>query len=344
MASKPRIIVSNFIYHISSQGTSEISVFENDDLKSFFLQQLAKTIKKYPCTCLSFSITNNQYHLVIKTGQDSISRIMQQFNSVIAKNFNRTKGRNGVVFKTRFRSVIVEDDKLKELIRFVNLEPVNKKECTISELDNYRWSAHSSLLGNVEHQFLSTNEVLMQFSSSDSVKDYQDYIHNRKPDSSTMDFLNHLMDAILGREHFHNGESWVLGKPEFVKHILNLDECRRARIARHISNNVSFNEIQEEVTRLLCLPKEALFRQGQFDVRSTARELFVAVGKLCFDYSGAQIAKHLNTSQSAVSRMYTRLDSVQNKDYLITAVAEYIVSGKKWKAETGLLYDKSKVD
>lgn len=329
MASKPRIIVSNFIYHVSSQGTNEISVFETDDLKSFFLHQLTKTIKKYPCKCLSFSITNNQYHLVIKTGQDSISRIMQQFNSVIAKNFNRIKGRNGVVFKTRFRSVIVEDDKLKELIRFVNLEPVSKKECTIEELVSYRWSAHSGLLGNVEHQFLSTDEVLSQFNSSDSKKEYQDFIHGINSDCNSIEFLNHLIDAILGRQNYRNGESWILGKPEFVQHVLNLDECRRARIARYISDNVSIDEIQEEVTRLLCLPKEALLRQGQFDVRSTARELFVAVGKLRFDYSGAQMARHLNASQSAVSRMYTRFDSVQNKDYLINTVVEHIVSGEK---------------
>lgn len=329
MSTKPRIIVPGFIYHISSEGIKEFSIFGSDKLKSFFLQQLAKTIKKYPCNCLAFSITNNQYHLVIKSGQDSISIMMQQFNSIIAKNYNRIIGRNGVVFNLRFKALIVEDDKLLELIRFVNLEPVTRNECTMDQLDFYKWSAHSGLTGNINHQFLSTKQTLELLGGPNPIEKYRNFMANKKFDPQTREFLDHLLNAILGKQGFHKREAWVLGKPQFVKHVLQLDQCRRARIARHISENINFDIIQNQVTNLLNLPNEALFRQGQFDVRSTARELFVSVGKLRFDFSAAQMAKHLNTSQSAVSKMLSRFTSINNKDFLITTVIATIITEAK---------------
>ncbi len=97
MSTKPRIIASGVIYQISSKGVQNLEMFKNDEIKSFFLQQLSRTLKKYSFTCHAFSICTNEYHIVLQSEQQSISDAMQQINSIVAKRVNKVLKRDGTV-------------------------------------------------------------------------------------------------------------------------------------------------------------------------------------------------------------------------------------------------------
>lgn len=45
MATKPRIIVPGVIYQVCSIGVHELQMFKKDEIKSFFLKLLEKTLK-----------------------------------------------------------------------------------------------------------------------------------------------------------------------------------------------------------------------------------------------------------------------------------------------------------
>ncbi len=320
MSTKPRIIVPQVFYQIFSEGTEEIQIFGKDLLKKFFLKLLTRICKKYHLTCYTFSLTSNQYYLLLKSSEQSISVAMQNFNSVIAKKFNMTNKRHGTVFATRFNSLVIEQTRLKEVVRFIHLQPVDKGECSLEQLDHYKWSGHHSIVTNNSNELLNTQSVLDLFDLSDPVKKYKEYMCLDTLDNEGEKIIQHLKDANSGKLNFHKREAWVLGSPQFVKKILNLDSCRRARIARHVSENVTMEKVVEEVTRSLSLPAREIFRQGLFDVKSTARELFAYMGKLRFDFSGAQIARHLKVTESAVSRMISRFDNIECKDFFINLV------------------------
>lgn len=326
MSSKPRIIAPNLIYQITSQGPHDINLFHSNDLRSFFLKLLSKTIKKYSCTSLAFSITKNQYHIVLKSGEQSISKAMQYFNSILAKSINKLNRRDGTVFRTRFKSVIVEDgDFIKELIRFVHLEPVIKGECSIDGLDNYQWCSHSAFLGNCSNEFLNTQEVLKHFRGPDPKKEYLDYIRGGTDNYQNEEVVKNIRDANLGKLDFRKPELSIIGTPEFVQYTLERDKCRRARIARYQKENVTFQIIHQSVTDLLDLDNDMLLKQGKFDVKSTARELFVYAGIFRYDFSGAQMANYLKVTESAISRMKKRFENIDNKDYLLKRVEERVV-------------------
>lgn len=320
MSTKPRIIVPQVNYQITTEGTKEIQLFGKNVLKNFFIEQLARISKKYELTCYAFSLTANQYYLLVRSSEQSISIAMQNFNSAIAKKFNKTEKRHGTVFASRFSSLVIEQDKLKELVSFIHLQPVANGECTLERLDYYKWSGHYSLIGNKPPEFLNIQYVLDLFDKSDPVKSYKEYIKQFTLNKQNEKLIKYLKDANSGKLCFHKREAWVLGKPQFVKLILELDSCRRARVARHVRENVSMERIVEEVTRSLCLPAREIFKQGLFDVKSTARELFTYIGKLRFDFSGAQMARHLNVTESAVSRMISRFESIECKDFFINMV------------------------
>src|SRR5690606_30190754 len=127
------------------------------------------------------------------------------------------------------------------------------------------------------------------------------------------------------KQGFQKPQLWVIGKPEFVEKVIKLDRIRRSRIARHISENVEMERIHQKVARLLVMEEDDLYRAGQSDIRSTSRELFVTICKSLYEFSGADAARYLRVTESAVSRMLTRFRRVENREYLIGKVMEEFI-------------------
>jgi putative transposase len=78
----------------------------------------------------------NHYHLLIETPEPNLSKGMRQLNGVYTQRFNRRYGRVGHVFQGRYKAILVERDRyLKELARYVVLNPVRGNGCSIRATD-----------------------------------------------------------------------------------------------------------------------------------------------------------------------------------------------------------------
>ena len=267
---------------------------------------------------------DDHYHLVLKSSDFPISMFMQRLNSVYAKHFNKVRKESGVVFFKRFASIIVEDTGLKELVRYVHLNPVRCGACTIEQLDIFEWCGHRNLLNKDSDHFQNTFDVLKKFYGSEPSKDYSDYIRFGLSEYEKEKIVKNIRDANRGIENFFKCEPWVLGTSEFVKETLEKDRCRRARIAQHLRENITYEIIHEKIETTLELPKDDLYRQGRLNVRATARLFFAYIGKFRFDFSGIGLAGYLGVSGSAVSKMISRCKSVQNKDSFIEVILKGI--------------------
>ena len=321
MSTKPRIVAPGVIYHVFSIGVQELQIFKKDEIKAFFLKQLAKTLKKYDFTCHAFSIALNQYDIVIQSNQQSISLAMQHFNSIIAKKVNKVLERSGAVFSTRFSSVIVEDDRLKELIRAINLEPVQLGEMSLDELNHYKFCSHSVFMGNNTSD-LKNKEAILNKIGIGSQKEYYQFI--RDIDFNNDDISSKLKSTNRAKQGFRKPQLYVIGKEEFVKKVIDLDNCRRLQIARYVSENIKMEMIHEKITKSLFMGKNDLFRAGKSNLRSKGRELFATICKSIYEFSGADVARYLRVTEAAVSRMLTRFRNVENKEYLIEKIVEEI--------------------
>jgi len=317
MCTKPRIVAPGVFYKISSKGVHNLNLFLNDELKSFFLDQLSITLKKYSFTCFAFSITKNQYNLVLQSDQQSISNAMQYFNSILARKANKILGRDGTVFATRFRSLIIEKEQVKNLIRAVHLEPVKLGECSFQKLDTYNWCSHRHFLSNSKLSCLNSDALKMFYDGSKEV-----YRTHMKCTYDNSIFNSILKNAECGKQGFSKPEMWIVGKPEFVKQVIELDRIRRLRIARHISENITIDKIHEDIAKLLALNSNDLYQAGQLNVRSNARELLAYISKQRYDFTGTQVAQHLKVTDSAVTKMIKRFNNVENGTFLIKSIVK----------------------
>jgi putative transposase len=316
MSTKPRIIAPNLIYEVTSKGARNTDIFFTPELKIFFLKELERTLKMFSFHCYAWSIMDDHYHLVLRSSDIPVSVFMQRLNSVYAKRFNKVTHGSGVVFCKRFASIVADDTRLKELVRYVHLNPVRCGNCTIEHIDTYQWCGHRLLIKNDSDHFQNTVDVLKLFFGTDPSKSYNDFFLSGLLECENSSVIENVRNAHHGIENFSKSEPWILGDENFVKKTLEKDLCRRLRIARHIRENITFDTIHESVAMALKIPKSDLYRQGRLNSRTDARNLFAFIGRSHYEFTGASMSNYLGVSGSAVSKMVSRYAMVQSKSLI----------------------------
>ena len=126
---------------------------------------LQYAVEKFDCRIHGFCCMTNHIHLVIQTGEISLSRIMQNISIRYTKWINFTRSRTGHLFQGRYKALLLDaDEYLLELIRYVHLNPVRAGIVAVPE--EHPWSGHHAYLGTITLPWLTTDWVLSQFSGN----------------------------------------------------------------------------------------------------------------------------------------------------------------------------------
>jgi putative transposase len=99
MARKPRILFPGAVYHVILRGNAGQPIFFNErDLYRLYLI-LQYVVEKFDCRIQAFCFMTNHLHLIVQTGDVSLSRIMQNLSLRYTKWINHTQSRTGHVFQ-----------------------------------------------------------------------------------------------------------------------------------------------------------------------------------------------------------------------------------------------------
>ena len=123
---KPRILKNNAKYHVVSKINRNESIFDNNEMKSLFMETIKRCKKKYKFSIINFVIMQNHFHFIIHTHEkESLSRIMQWLLAVFAKYYNKLHHFEGHLWKSRFWSKIIDNlDQLFDTDNYINENPV----------------------------------------------------------------------------------------------------------------------------------------------------------------------------------------------------------------------------
>jgi hypothetical protein len=112
---------------------------------------------------------SNHYHLFVETPEPNIAAGMHWLNSTYAHRFNEKYGRIGHLFQRRYSDgIILTDEHLREVIRYIPLNPVRAGLCKRPE--DWAWSSCRATLGSgPRERFLSVRPTLDRFSSDRDV-------------------------------------------------------------------------------------------------------------------------------------------------------------------------------
>ena len=300
MARPWRIQYEGAIYHIMSRGVGRGKIFLNSDDYIRFLSYLEKATKKFKIEIFAFVLMSNHYHLLLRTIEPNISKVMQWIQASYSIYYNLKHNRSGHLFQGRFKSVLVEDESYwTNLSLYIHLNPI--RAGIVDEVSKYKWSSYHDYI-NLEkvHNWLGSDAVLKEFGANikESKKEYRKLI--RGVLGKEKDFLEDLKyGIILGSDKFL---AWM--QKEFIDRKGGRDSELSQK--RQVSDNGILNKVIEEIVNSYKIRKETLLERKR-RIPAEARDVGMYILKNNTWLKNREIGVAFGVSESAVNKAALRL-------------------------------------
>src|SRR3990172_2072637 len=204
--SRPlRIEFPAALYHVMNRGSARQRTFLNKADCEAFLNTLAETHELWGVEVFAYCLMGNHYHLCLRTPEGNLSRVMRHVDGLYTQRFNRNHGRDGALFRGRYKAIVVDaDEYLATVVRYIHLNPLEAR--LVKGPEAYPWSSHRAYLeARQAPGWLNIGEVLQRFRGRNEFHEF---------------VLSGNEAAI--KAFYHGGrQSSVLGGETFVEKIKN---------------------------------------------------------------------------------------------------------------------------
>ena len=324
MPRAARIHVPGHVFHVISRCMNREFLIEGETERRRYLAQLAKGLSKTDAKVLAWCVMSSHVHLVLRSGEDPLWRLMKRVNSGYATWRNRRSGRLGPVFADRYRSLLVEEDVcLPELVRYVHLNPVRAGLCQRPEDSD--WSSHRSYVGlTPAPEWASFSAVLAMFDSdlSKAQRAFAEYVAEgigqpRSPFLAGDDWTD-IYRKLRSQSELKPSDP-ILGSEWFVAQIVGKDAAHagqfRMRKPTSRSPRPPFSALVDIVCKVLDLDRSEFEERPKRRASKVARQLLVRLWVQEYDGTQVELARYLNVSASLVSRWYSRAIERLDENY-----------------------------
>jgi len=358
MPRQPRLDAPGLLNHVMARGIERRDIFKDDKDRKAFLERLATVLEETQTQCYAWALILNHFHLLLRTGQTPLSKVMRRLMTGYAVTFNKRHKRSGHLFQNRYKSVVCEEDPyLLELIRYIHLNPIRVGLVKdLKELEKYPWSGHSAILGNHKNPLISNHamsyeplamsssdkapkplaektieDVLLHFGDTIKVarRRYRRFVSNgidqgTRPELQGGGLVRSAggnKAGLLGRkkEEREKGDERILGSGDFVETILGNSSDTEPRRETRIS------------LELLGRKVAFHFNLKEDDLRSPVKRKSIVEAKSAFGYiaikqmgySGREVGRFLNMrSYSAIRRAQEGRKVIDKKEFLLDLAQE----------------------
>ncbi len=297
MGRLPRIDYPGAWHHVVNRGASRQAVFLDDDDCLLFLSLLEDVVHRYRIEVHGYALMPNHFHLLVRSLEGLLSLGMAYLGSLFTRRSNRRHGRDGALFRARFRNRMVEnDDYLVATLAYLHLNPVEAR--LVHRPDEDCWTSHRAYMGlDARPSWLRCDEMLALFGDE------------------------HVLDGTL-RELWQGGQAWPPDLPLDTEHLWNLLGTQEAvgRLESRAAKTCILptrgpSDILAAVTALTDVSMDDLMRSHHGRGANPARRLAVWALARASTLSNAEIA-HLmgmttNQANLVLSRIRTRRQSAQ---------------------------------
>jgi putative transposase len=310
-----RLNAPGAIHHVIARGLDRQDIFLDDLDRRNFLGRLESALAQTGCQCLAWTLLNNHFHLLIRTGDRPLGDLMRKVLSGYAISFNHRHRRHGYLFQNRYKSILCQEDAyLLELVRYIHLNPVRAgivKE--LDGLDRHEWTGHAVLVGRRRREWQERNEVLSLFGNRkrEAVSRYRQFVADGFAVGRRDDLSGGGLRRSAGgweglRELQMSGQYWrgderILGDGDFVEEMLQAAEERLSRREELKRQGWNLERLAAEVCRMFALEPADLQKKGRNNRVSHAKGLICHLGQSRLALTGKELALYFNMSQPAVS-------------------------------------------
>lgn len=310
--SRPlRIQYEGAVYHVMNRGNARQDVFYAASHYQLFLRCLEETINLWDVKLHAFSLLPNHYHMLVETPMGNLSRAMRHLNHVYTQRFNRLAGRDGHLFRGRYKAILVEEDAyLVELMRYIHLNPV--RAGLVKRPEQHRWTSHRFYLKQNGANYLTTSRLLGYFGRRVNLarRKLHEFVMTGVPVKLEERLCGERWPSVLSSENFEEWVHW-----NFVK---DLDDEQLEYIPCY-SRRVTEGELQKALCHVFEIDWRAIKNpKGHVQQRERAQAVWFYRNYLKAGYK--DLAKTFGITPSRISKI------MNCKDVVPPNVYEYVAA------------------
>lgn len=300
--SRPlRIQYPGALYHVMNRGNARQKIFKHPNHYNLFLKCLKEAVEMWELKLHAFSLLPNHYHLLIETPLSNLSRAMRHVNHVYTQRLNRRLGRDGHLFRGRYKSILVEEDAyLVELARYIHMNPV--RAGLVNKPENHAWTSHRYYLKNGGMDFLTTERILHYFGKkkNHARRKFHKFVLEGIPAELENRLSGGRWPSVLSRKNFEEWVQW-----NFVK---DRDEEQLEYVPSH-GHRVSEKALRRIVCRLLDMRWKTITNPaGWMEQRNRARAIWFYRRHLKWGYG--DLSREFGVAPSRISQIMKETDLI----------------------------------
>jgi putative transposase len=316
MPRQPRLDAPGTLHHVMGRGIEGTKIFQGDADREDFLSRLGELCQAGALSVYAWALLENHFHMLVRTGHEALSRSMRKLLTGYAINFNLRHKRYGHLFQNRYKSIVCEEDPyLLELTRYIHLNPLRAGAVRDGNaLSKYPWSGHSVLMGTLKRNWQDTATILAYLGRGKKRARlrYEAFVlesisRGRRPElvgggliRSLGGWAQVLSSRRKGMEV--SADRRILGGSDFVEDVLSEADEREKRTLRLSARARDLGLLAKEIAEGEGI-EESMLRSGSRSRKvSKVRRLFCQIAVREMVYPGAEVARFLGVTTSAVIR------------------------------------------
>ena len=323
MPRGPRIDYPGLLHHVIVRGIERREIFTKEDDYEDFINRLEESLKNSGAEVFAWVLMPNHFHLLIRIGVKPLTSIMRGLLTGYALSYNRKHKRVGYLYQGRYKSIACEEEPyLLELVRYIHLNPLRANLVkTPPELDRYRWSGHSVIMGNQKVSWQNTQEILSRFgrTETEARRKYREFViegagQDRREElmgGGLIRSLGGIGKAILAGLTNTVYDQRILGGGDFVEGIMKKIEQKEGRIPK---NKIEIDELIHRVCKYYNIKVENVLTNKKQRGLSKPRAIIIRIGIDMLGLSGSDLGRKLSVSKSWVSKLNKMGEEVISKE------------------------------
>ena len=202
MARPLRIEYEGAWYHVMNRGANRRQIFKTDEQRQYFLSLLADTAERFNAEWHGYCLMGNHYHLLVRTPEGNLQRIMRHINGPYTQYFNRLEKRDGPLFRGRYKAILVDAQTYwTQLSRYIHRNPLEAG--LVKRLDYYRWSSYPVYIGKQDcPEWLTCDYILRSLSNHHRQAHYKAYVAEETDAEIKVFYARKKQSPILGSESY----------------------------------------------------------------------------------------------------------------------------------------------
>jgi len=327
MPRTSRLDIPGALHHIICRGVNRQTIFLDKEDYNHFLARTGRIFSETKTPCYAWALIPNHFHLLLRTGETPISKIMQKLLTGYAVSHNHRHKRSGHLFQNRYKSILCQEDPyLLELIRYIHLNPLRTGLVSdYKTLGRYLYCGHGVILGYARNDWQDIDFVLRLFGERETQarRKYEDFVQRgldqgKRPDLTGGGLLRSYggwtaVKAMRSTGNYQKGDERILGDGDFVEEVLSQAEERLDKRYRLRREGYDLDRLCARVGELLGMKPEEILEKGREKKRVKARSILCYLATERLGISQMALSERLGLTQPAVSQAVRRGEKLMEK-------------------------------